>query len=165
MFLCKCMNLRGYEGVGREHQPKLSSSAIGWAHQEVRPLRICHLTLTQALQLPESKLQPRKKRNMAPKLELPSAALMVGLLFFSLIPPAEAYDAGDGLALLLCTILTVVGFCACLGWYARRRNGQLWRWRDGILQLLPATNHHIIIPILRDHSWTFVAQALCLKDW
>uniref|UniRef100_A0A669C0Q4 Uncharacterized protein n=2 Tax=Oreochromis TaxID=8139 RepID=A0A669C0Q4_ORENI len=43
-------------------------------------------------------------------------ALMVGLLFFSLIPPAEAYDAGDALALLLCTILTVVGFCACLAY-------------------------------------------------
>uniref|UniRef100_A0A3Q0SI18 Si:dkey-112e7.2 n=1 Tax=Amphilophus citrinellus TaxID=61819 RepID=A0A3Q0SI18_AMPCI len=54
---------------------------------------------------------------MAPKLELPSAALIVGLLFFSLIPPVEAYDAGDALALLLCTVLTVVGFCACLGWY------------------------------------------------
>lgn len=23
MFLCNCMNLRGYEGVGREHQPKI----------------------------------------------------------------------------------------------------------------------------------------------
>uniref|UniRef100_A0A3B4FL28 Uncharacterized protein n=1 Tax=Pundamilia nyererei TaxID=303518 RepID=A0A3B4FL28_9CICH len=58
---------------------------------------------------------------MAPKLELPSAALMVGLLFFSLIPPAEAYDAGDGLALLLCTVLTVVGFCACLAHLFRPR--------------------------------------------
>ncbi|XP_029318069.1 small integral membrane protein 30 [Cottoperca gobio] len=61
---------------------------------------------------------------MAPKLELPNAAAITCLLFLSLIPPAEAYDAGDALALLLCTILTVVGFCAFLGWYARRRNGQ-----------------------------------------
>lgn len=114
-------------GWGGNISLRLSSSAIGCAHQEVRPLRSCHLTLTlfDALQLPESQLQQRKKRNMAPKLELPSTALMVGLLFFSLISPAEAYDAGDALALLLCTILTVVGFCACLGWYARRRNGQL----------------------------------------
>ncbi|XP_070785206.1 small integral membrane protein 30 [Enoplosus armatus] len=62
---------------------------------------------------------------MAPKLELPGAAAIVWLIFLSLIPPAEAYDAGDALALLLGTILTVVGFCAFLGWYARRRNGQL----------------------------------------
>lgn len=62
---------------------------------------------------------------MAPKLELPNAAALVWLIFLALIPPAEAYDAGDVLALLLATILTMVGFCACLGWYARRRNGQL----------------------------------------
>lgn len=47
------------------------------------------------------------------------------LVLLFLIPPAEAYDAGDGLALLLGTVLTVVGFCACLGWYSRRRNGLL----------------------------------------
>ncbi|XP_074481606.1 small integral membrane protein 30 [Sebastes fasciatus] len=63
---------------------------------------------------------------MAPKIELTNAALAtVWLLFLSLIPPVEAYDAGDALALLLCTILAVVGVCAFLGWYARRRNGQL----------------------------------------
>ncbi|XP_040886162.1 small integral membrane protein 30-like [Toxotes jaculatrix] len=62
---------------------------------------------------------------MAPKLELPTAAAIVWLIFLSLIHPAEAYDAGDALALLVGTVLTVVGFCACLGWYARRRNGQL----------------------------------------
>lgn len=62
---------------------------------------------------------------MAPKLELPNAAAIVWLIFLCLIPPAEAYDTGDALALLVATILTVVGFCACLGWYARKRNGQL----------------------------------------
>ncbi|XP_050933698.1 small integral membrane protein 30 [Lates calcarifer] len=62
---------------------------------------------------------------MAPELQLPNAVAIVWLIFLSLIPPAEAYDAGDALALLLGTILAVVGFCACLGWYARRRNGHL----------------------------------------
>ncbi|XP_040004170.1 small integral membrane protein 30-like [Xiphias gladius] len=62
---------------------------------------------------------------MAPKLELPNAAASVWLILLSLVPPAEAYDAGDALALLLGAILTVVGFCACLGWYARKRDGQL----------------------------------------
>lgn len=47
------------------------------------------------------------------------------LVLLSLISPAEAYDAGDGLALLLGTVLTVVGICACLGWYSRKRNGLL----------------------------------------
>ncbi|XP_068572859.1 small integral membrane protein 30 [Cebidichthys violaceus] len=62
---------------------------------------------------------------MAPKVELTNAAAVVWLMFLSLIHPAEAYDAGDALALLLGTILAVVGVCAFLGWYARRRNGQL----------------------------------------
>ncbi|XP_038142441.1 small integral membrane protein 30-like [Cyprinodon tularosa] len=63
---------------------------------------------------------------MVPRVRTPGGAVMVLLLVFSsLIPAAEAYDAGDALALLLCTILTVVGFCACLGWYARKRNGPL----------------------------------------
>ncbi|XP_023205832.1 small integral membrane protein 30-like [Xiphophorus maculatus] len=57
-------------------------------------------------------------------VEAPSGAAVVWLLVFSsLIPAAEAYDAGDALALLLCTVLAVVGFCVGLGWYARRRNG------------------------------------------
>ncbi|XP_023118530.1 small integral membrane protein 30-like [Amphiprion ocellaris] len=60
---------------------------------------------------------------MAPKVEL--AAALFCLLFCSLVQPAEAYDFGDALALLLGTVLSVVGLCAFLGWYARRRNGQL----------------------------------------
>lgn len=68
---------------------------------------------------------------MAPKLELPNAAALVCLLLLSLVAPAEAYDAGDALALLLGTVLTVVGCCACLGWYARKRNGQLWWEEEG----------------------------------
>lgn len=62
---------------------------------------------------------------MAPKLEVPGAAAVVWLLLLTLVPPVEAYDAGDALALLLGTVLAVVGFCACLGWYARRRDAQL----------------------------------------
>ncbi|XP_035473584.1 small integral membrane protein 30 [Scophthalmus maximus] len=62
---------------------------------------------------------------MDPGRRLPGAAAVVWLLFLSLIPPAEAYDAGDALALLLGAIVAVVGVCAGLGWYARRRNGRL----------------------------------------
>lgn len=62
---------------------------------------------------------------MAPKLDVPFAASVVWLMFLSLIPPVEAYDAGDALALLLGTILAVVGLCAFLGWYARRRDAEL----------------------------------------
>ncbi|XP_044041510.1 small integral membrane protein 30-like [Siniperca chuatsi] len=76
-------------------------------------------------QAPRKSTATAEKLNMAPKLELPNAAAVVWLMFLALIPPVEAYDAGDALALLLGTILTVVGFCAFLGWYARRRNGQL----------------------------------------
>ncbi|XP_054910812.1 small integral membrane protein 30-like [Poeciliopsis prolifica] len=58
--------------------------------------------------------------------EAPSGAALVWLLVFSsLVPAAEAYDAGDALALLLFSVLAVTGFCVGLGWYARRRNGPL----------------------------------------
>ncbi|XP_056133706.1 small integral membrane protein 30-like [Lampris incognitus] len=62
---------------------------------------------------------------MSLKLALPdvAAAWMVVLVCF--VPPAEAYDFGDAVALLLGTAISIVGFCAFLGWYARRRNGHL----------------------------------------
>lgn len=82
----------------------------------------CHLTVTSAAAR-KSTLQPAEELNMAPKLL--DVTAIVCVIFLSLIPPAEAYDAGDALALLLGTILAVVGCCACLGWYARRRNGHL----------------------------------------
>ncbi|XP_076006379.1 small integral membrane protein 30 [Genypterus blacodes] len=63
--------------------------------------------------------------NMAPERQLPHAVTALCLVFLSLIPPAEAYDAGDALALVLGTVVTVVGFCACMGWYARGRDGRL----------------------------------------
>ncbi|XP_030637182.1 small integral membrane protein 30 [Chanos chanos] len=53
-----------------------------------------------------------------------SASVMLWLFFLSLIHTAEAIDGGDAVALLLGMTITVVGFCACLGWYARKRNGQ-----------------------------------------
>ncbi|XP_024863533.1 small integral membrane protein 30 [Kryptolebias marmoratus] len=62
---------------------------------------------------------------MAPRPELVNVALAVWLVFSSLIPPAEAADAGDALAVLLCAVLTGLSLCACLGWYARRRSGQM----------------------------------------
>ncbi|CAN9508255.1 unnamed protein product [Ophioblennius macclurei] len=63
---------------------------------------------------------------MAPKVAIAGVPTLAGLLLLlSLVPPAEAYDAGDALALLLCSVLAGVGFCAFLGWYARRRNGQM----------------------------------------
>ena len=37
-----------------------------------------------------------------------------------LIPPASAYDAGDGFALVLGMILLICGFMACLGAYAKK---------------------------------------------
>ncbi|XP_061523915.1 small integral membrane protein 30-like [Phyllopteryx taeniolatus] len=60
---------------------------------------------------------------MTPKQQLPRvAAVLSSLTFLQTIPPAAAYDAGDAVALLLGTVVAMVGFCACLGWYARKRN-------------------------------------------
>ncbi|XP_054595599.1 small integral membrane protein 30 [Nothobranchius furzeri] len=59
---------------------------------------------------------------MAPRVDFLNLAAIFWLLLSSFIPPVEAYDGGDALALLLGTVLAVVGLCACLGWYARKRN-------------------------------------------
>lgn len=96
-----------------------------WLNAPGSPAAAAVIQPAQARRFPDSEAQQRKSTNMAPKLELPSAVAIAWLIFLSLVPPAEAYDAGDALALILGTIVSVVGFCACLGWYARRRNGQL----------------------------------------
>ncbi|NXT82284.1 SIM30 protein, partial [Zapornia atra] len=40
------------------------------------------------------------------------------------LPVVEALDAGDTIAVLLGLSISIVGLCACLGVYARKRNGQ-----------------------------------------
>ncbi|XP_061662820.1 small integral membrane protein 30-like [Syngnathoides biaculeatus] len=60
---------------------------------------------------------------MTAKKQLPRyATALTSLTFLHAIPPVAAYDAGDAVALLLGTVVAMVGFCACLGWYARKRN-------------------------------------------
>ncbi|NXU59169.1 SIM30 protein, partial [Turnix velox] len=48
--------------------------------------------------------------------------VLVSLLL--VLPGVEALDAGDTIAFLVGLAVSVVGFCACLGLYARKRNGQ-----------------------------------------
>ncbi|NWU91115.1 SIM30 protein, partial [Upupa epops] len=48
--------------------------------------------------------------------------VLVSLLL--VLPVVEALDTGDAIAFLLGLVISVVGFCACLGLYARKRNGQ-----------------------------------------
>ncbi|XP_026875583.1 small integral membrane protein 30 [Electrophorus electricus] len=62
---------------------------------------------------------------MASATKRPTALLMFGLFLATFIQTAQAFDSGDAVALLLGMTLTMVGLCACLGWYARRRSGQL----------------------------------------
>lgn len=67
---------------------------------------------------------PATARNMASALTVPGVFAVLFLCFVSTVQPVEAYDGGDAVALLLGMAITVVGFCACLGWYSRRRSGQ-----------------------------------------
>ncbi|NWX53138.1 SIM30 protein, partial [Steatornis caripensis] len=48
--------------------------------------------------------------------------VLVSLLL--VLPVVKALDAGDTVAFLLGLAVSVIGFCACLGLYARKRNGQ-----------------------------------------
>uniref|UniRef100_A0A8C2UW93 Small integral membrane protein 30 n=1 Tax=Chinchilla lanigera TaxID=34839 RepID=A0A8C2UW93_CHILA len=50
---------------------------------------------------------------------------LVVISLLLLLPGAEAVEAGDAIALLLGVVLSITGICACLGVYARRRNGQM----------------------------------------
>ncbi|XP_038175521.1 small integral membrane protein 30 [Arvicola amphibius] len=57
-----------------------------------------------------------------------SVSTQLILAFTSLLlilPVVEAVEAGDAIALLLGVVLSVTGICACLGIYARKRNGQM----------------------------------------
>lgn len=53
-----------------------------------------------------------------------TGTLILYFLYLFFIPVVEAFDGGDAVALLLGVTISIVGFCACIGWYARRRNGQ-----------------------------------------
>lgn len=44
------------------------------------------------------------------------------LLIAFRVPGVSAFDAGDILALVLGLVVSILGICACLGYYARRRN-------------------------------------------
>lgn len=48
---------------------------------------------------------------------------VISLLF--VLPGAEAMDGGDAIAFILGIAISVVGFCACLGFYARKRHGDV----------------------------------------
>jgi FtsH-binding integral membrane protein len=45
------------------------------------------------------------------------------LVFASIIPSVAAFDAGDAIALILGLAIGILGICACLGYYARRKSG------------------------------------------
>ncbi|GAU94623.1 hypothetical protein RvY_06361 [Ramazzottius varieornatus] len=47
--------------------------------------------------------------------------IAVLLAFLWICPFVSAFDAGDGICLMLGLTLTIMGFCACLGAYARKR--------------------------------------------
>jgi len=49
---------------------------------------------------------------------LPLALFLISLF----LPGVEAFDAGDAIALVLGLIIGILGICACLGYYARRRS-------------------------------------------
>lgn len=54
-----------------------------------------------------------------------SAQFLVLISLLLVLPVVEAVEAGDAVALLLGVALSITGICACLGVYARKRNGQM----------------------------------------
>lgn len=81
-------------------------------------------------QLPQSLKKPSAFKNQPPQdLNIMiSVSTQLFLILFSLLlvlPVVEAVEAGDAIALLLGVVLSITGICACLGVYARKRNGQM----------------------------------------
>uniref|UniRef100_A0ABK0LPQ9 Small integral membrane protein 30 n=1 Tax=Rattus norvegicus TaxID=10116 RepID=A0ABK0LPQ9_RAT len=56
---------------------------------------------------------------------VPTQLILVLTSLLLILPGVEAVEAGDAIALLLGVVLSVTGICACLGIYARKRNGQI----------------------------------------
>jgi nitrate reductase gamma subunit len=57
-------------------------------------------------------------------LKMKAVFVILFAFILALIEPAAAakeWDAGDTIALLLGLVLGIVGICAALGWWARRR--------------------------------------------
>ncbi|TEA39988.1 hypothetical protein DBR06_SOUSAS2910029, partial [Sousa chinensis] len=74
--------------------------------------------------------EPSAFKNQSPQdLDIMiSVSTQLFLVLFSLLlvlPVVEAVEAGDAIALLLGVVLSITGICACLGVYARKRNGQM----------------------------------------
>ncbi|XP_027982848.1 small integral membrane protein 30 [Eptesicus fuscus] len=56
---------------------------------------------------------------------VPAQLLLVLLSLLLGLPAVEAVEAGDAIALFLGVVLSITGICACLGVYARKRNGEV----------------------------------------
>ena len=48
---------------------------------------------------------------------------LIALTLTLFLPTVSAFDGGDAVALLLGLTISVLGICACLGYYARTRQG------------------------------------------
>ena len=53
------------------------------------------------------------------------AQLLVLISLLLVLPVVEAVEAGDAIAFFLGVVLCIIGICACLEVYARKRNGEV----------------------------------------
>lgn len=69
------------------------------------------------------KIQPLEDPSIMTSVSTQVFLVLISLLL--VLPVVEAVETGDAVALLLGVVLSVTGICACLGIYARKRNGQM----------------------------------------
>lgn len=69
------------------------------------------------------KIQPSQGPNIMTSVSTQLFLVLIPLLL--VLPVVEAVEAGDAIALLLGVVLSITGICACLGVYARKRNGRM----------------------------------------
>lgn len=85
--------------------------------------------LVFTIMLPVSHEQSRANHRTVKMAKGFSFSFFFVLLVLTLLfPGVHAFDAGDAIALVLGLIIGVLGICACLGYYARKRAG--WKTRD-----------------------------------
>lgn len=98
------------------------------------------------------KIQPPQELNTMISVSTQSFLVLFSLLL--VLPVVEAVEAGDAIALLLGVVLSITGICACLGVYARKRNGQMWLWRASWIKPCPENFYAIEV-----QNWALVSES------
>ena len=106
------------------------------------------------LSLKPSAFKNRSPQDLNIKISVSTQLFLVLFSLLLVLPVVEAVEAGDAIALLLGVVLSITGICACLGVYARKRNGQMWLWRASWIKPCPEN-----LCAIEVQNWVLVSES------